>query len=80
MILFKEILTINFAFHILKNYFIQNCPYWSLWSTWSQCAKTCDSGFRNRERKCVNGIEGEEGCLGSSFDVEQCPNPVRNLL
>lgn len=38
------------------------------WSKWTRCTKTCDGGFRWRERTC----NGEGNCFGEIFQRQLC--------
>uniref|UniRef100_UPI00193A61B8 uncharacterized protein LOC120335429 n=1 Tax=Styela clava TaxID=7725 RepID=UPI00193A61B8 len=50
------------------------CPFYAEWGTWSECTQSCDGGTRQRFRKCVNGDEGDDGCLESSTETQTCNN------
>lgn len=50
----------------------RQCPFWSIWGSFTSCSVTCGEGERTRNRECVYGREGEVGCEGSSIDVNVC--------
>lgn len=52
--------------------FENECPYWGDWQEWSICSSTCGGGSRTKRRMCYRGTAGEEGCLGSSIDTDDC--------
>lgn len=57
------------------------CPDWAQWGTWSSCSDRCgEEGTQTRRRVCVNSQIGDEGCDGSSFDLQQCNRTVREKI
>lgn len=49
------------------------CPYWSDWTTWTLCEGPCGTQIRRfRSRTCINGLNGQEGCLGEGSEVGRC--------
>ncbi|CAL8248576.1 unnamed protein product [Lota lota] len=54
---------------------------WSLWSSWTACSRSCESGVTYRERQCTNPRPafGGKYCEGSSrsyklCNTEDCPS------
>lgn len=49
-------------------------PYWSEWSTWSQCSKTCDTGFQHRRRFChkMQSHPNPGNCIGKDMELVKC--------
>ena len=47
-----------------------------MWSAWRVCSVTCESESRIRTGRCVNGVEGEQGCEGSFLQNESCRTNV----
>lgn len=47
---------------------------WSIWSAWTPCSKTCDTGFQKRERDCTNPapVNGGNSCKGVTMETKQC--------
>lgn len=52
---------------------------WAFWISWSDCSERCDEGIRTRNRICLNGELGDEGCEGKDYDEENCIGNVRAL-
>jgi len=48
------------------------CPSWSPWSEYSACSVTCGDGTKSRNRYCQYGNVGEDGCVGSTSESQQC--------
>ena len=48
------------------------CGSWGPWITSSPCTVTCGTGSQTRYRVCVNGREGDEGCIGETSSTVQC--------
>ncbi|KAM7440695.1 hypothetical protein ABFA07_010097 [Porites harrisoni] len=53
------------------------CPVhggWSVWSSWSSCAKTCGGGARERTRSCTNPppFHGGQGCGTQYYESKEC--------
>ncbi|CAG5105606.1 Oidioi.mRNA.OKI2018_I69.chr1.g2281.t1.cds [Oikopleura dioica] len=48
-----------------------NQSKWTNWGSWSQCGKSCDGGFRIRQRVCLRDA-GSPNCPGSNVDSERC--------
>lgn len=48
------------------------CPTYTSWSTWDKCSVTCGGGFRERQRICINGFEGQLGCDAPQSEREEC--------
>ncbi|XP_065685076.1 uncharacterized protein LOC100197582 isoform X2 [Hydra vulgaris] len=44
---------------------------WSMWSTWSDCSKTCNKGVKIRSRTCANNL-GKYNCVGVNISYETC--------
>ena len=57
-------------------YFAQACPFWDTWTLWSDCSVTCGGGTMTRERECVNGAQGDDGCNGSTLETLDCSKQV----
>lgn len=56
---------------------LEPCPEsgnWSLWSSWTDCTKTCGEGVRLRSRTCSNPSPLANGdyCEGLSAETEPC--------
>ena len=43
----------------------QDCVSWSQWTAYSACSVSCGVGSKTRQRFCVNGEQGDAGCLGA---------------
>ena len=56
----------------IKGWGEEAATYWSLWSKWSTCTRSCGIGYRQRFRECTGGEVGDSGCDGTRNDVEQC--------
>ena len=53
---------------------IQKCHYkamWSMWTSWSECSRTCQGGTRTRQRFCLSKIVGIN-CSGENMKTEGC--------
>ncbi|XP_072025991.1 uncharacterized protein [Amphiura filiformis] len=46
--------------------------YWSDWSAWSSCSRSCDSGRESRTRHCVGGYS----CVGSPNEERDCNTQI----
>nr|XP_039270006.1 A disintegrin and metalloproteinase with thrombospondin motifs adt-1-like [Styela clava] len=46
-------------------------PKGNAWAPWSQCSKTCGSGYSTRDRSCEK-TGSRSSCVGSSTDVRRC--------
>ena len=53
------------------------CPAWDFWARWSSCSVSCGTGLKTRERECVDGVVGEEGCIGTEQERMECYGTVR---
>ena len=61
--------------------FLQKCAFWQDWGTWSECSATCGgNATQTRWRRCVNGVAGDDGCLGSGIEEIPCPQLVSDKL
>ncbi|KAK7898710.1 hypothetical protein WMY93_019563 [Mugilogobius chulae] len=45
---------------------------WGMWSHWSLCSKTCDSGWQRRFRTCETSPGPNTPCEGSAEEVRSC--------
>jgi len=45
---------------------------WGLWSIWSDCSATCDSGLQERLRVCSEPLYGGQGCQGQAKETKKC--------
>ena len=43
-------------------------------SPWSECSTTFDVGYRDKHRRCLDGVIGELGCSGKNIYTEICYN------
>lgn len=50
------------------------CPYWTEWSDWTVCTKTCGGGLRSKVRECLVPKSGDDKlpCEGETRITEQC--------
>lgn len=48
------------------------CKSWIKWGEWGSCSFTCGGGMRIRQRVCMNGFPGDEGCPGRDEDRQEC--------
>ncbi|XP_078487952.1 uncharacterized protein LOC100179634 isoform X3 [Ciona intestinalis] len=58
----------------------RTCAYWSIWGPWSACSVTCGVGVKTHRRECINGAEGEAGCLGSNSESASCDQPACRVV
>jgi len=49
----------------------RNCT-WHEWGSWSECTKTCGSGWRSRSRAQTPALNGGKACNGSSVQENVC--------
>ncbi|KAJ0054867.1 hypothetical protein NL108_006316, partial [Boleophthalmus pectinirostris] len=49
-----------------------DCGNWGMWSHWSLCSKTCDSGWQRRFRTCETSAGQSSPCEGSAEEVRSC--------
>ena len=52
------------------------CPMWMPWSEWTGCSSTCGGGVMTRDRECMNGMAGNDGCMGASSESMACNTAV----
>ncbi|KAJ8300021.1 hypothetical protein KUTeg_021540 [Tegillarca granosa] len=45
---------------------------WEDWSSWSECSKTCDLGYRERSRTCNIALYGGQPCVGDNAQLDEC--------
>lgn len=62
----------------VKTCYISGCEQWSEWTPWAKCSQTCGGGVQTRSRYCDGGIAGTGGCLGNTYErndcsADQCP-------
>ncbi|KAM8967216.1 LOW QUALITY PROTEIN: SCO-spondin-like [Pelodytes ibericus] len=61
------------------------CPVaggWSLWSSWTDCTASCDTGIQTRSRTCSRPVSSHGGsdCQGPMIQTRECnPQPCRDL-
>lgn len=61
-------------------YSVNNCGFieteggWSVWSAWSVCSESCNTGLQTRQRQCNNPVPSNGGkyCEGSPIAVDLC--------
>lgn len=49
----------------------QPCPFWTEWSSFTDCSEACGDGSMTRSRSCVHGIAGID-CPGFDSETENC--------
>ena len=57
---------------------MQDCPFLSVWTIWSDCNEQCGGGKRSRFRICANG--GQESCSGPLLEETSCNNQVGKAI
>ena len=50
---------------------VRDCPYYGIWSAWSECAVSCGTGLISRSRTCDNGVAGID-CVGDKYQQSEC--------
>ena len=47
---------------------------WTIWSQWTVCSTTCDTGSQNRSRNCTNPVpwNGGYNCTGNATHIRKC--------
>ena len=67
-------LKINSLSLLLCAVVIGNPGEWTEWGNWTDCSRSCDWGFRTRQRECVSDLEGvgEPVCADSSVMSQLC--------
>ena len=53
------------VFYQFINFFLK---VWTSWGLWSSCSKSCGTGQRTRDRRCV----GLGHCTGPSRNLSKC--------
>ena len=74
-LLYKTFYSFSF-FEIVLLFIWQTCPNFSTWSSYQPCSKSCDGGFKVRNRVCLNGVLGDEGCIGDETEITECNTAV----
>ena len=67
----------------IYQFFLKDCPRWSLWSDFSTCSESCGQGFQSRTRSCVNTpVQGDTSYCGEGATMETvpCAIKVRDIL
>jgi hypothetical protein len=56
--------------------------YWSGWSEWSVCSRSCGGGVTYRLRQCIhnNEFKKRKGCRGKTIKYKTCNNKVTFFL
>ncbi|XP_023932361.1 SCO-spondin isoform X5 [Lingula anatina] len=49
----------------------EQCPYWSPWTLYEACSRTCGGGVKTRTRVCIGGVAGVD-CPGPETDSADC--------
>nr|XP_018669341.1 SCO-spondin-like [Ciona intestinalis] len=49
-----------------------SCPHFSEWSPWAECSRSCNNGTTVRERTCIDGVIGDQGCIGQTSGSKAC--------
>lgn len=51
-------------------------PYWTKWSHWSECSRTCGKGVKKRHREChqMQSSSHAKNCTGKNEEIRQCTN------
>ena len=85
-------LIVYFRFNKLTSLFIVFAVYniavdgrWSVWSDWSACSRSCDSGIKTRSRDCTQPPpqHGGQACEGDAVETVSCsdtPCPGKSLI
>lgn len=71
-----EIIYKCFQYNVYYPKSFQPCPYFSEWGYWQSCSRSCGTGERIHTRICINGKQGDVGCIGPLIVSEQCNNDV----
>ena len=61
--------------NIIPNYkllFFLVDGYWTEWSDWNDCSKSCGNGLHTRTRQCIPPKYGGADCTGSATETAQC--------
>lgn len=51
---------------------LNNAAQWSDWNVWSDCSSSCDKGYRQRIRTCLQMGHQSSNCGGMSWEVGIC--------
>ena len=61
---------LNSLYNIIFILFLARGPQWNAWASWSNCSKSCASGYQYRLRTC--SARQTDACAGKSREFQSC--------